>query len=112
MGINVGDEKAQKWEKTCLGCKLGRRLSISVLASKEKGGIGVSSLYALNRALMMKWVWRLENSLRRSIRGVEQVQFNELTDVLQSVSLMPYSDGWVWSLEGSGEFSVASISTA
>nr|GEU51571.1 ribonuclease H-like domain-containing protein [Tanacetum cinerariifolium] len=30
----------------------------SVLASKEKGGLGVSSLYALNRALMFKWVWR------------------------------------------------------
>nr|GEZ89679.1 RNA-directed DNA polymerase, eukaryota [Tanacetum cinerariifolium] len=29
-----------------------------MLASKEKGGLGVSSLYALNRALMMKWVWR------------------------------------------------------
>ncbi|GJR05390.1 RNA-directed DNA polymerase, eukaryota [Tanacetum coccineum] len=187
----------------------------SVLASKEKGGLGVSSLYALNRALIMKWVWRfysqkeslwvrvikaiygndgqvgkvskvgsrscwrnivnevrilgnqgvkvldymriklgngestafwddnwiggkvlkysfpriyaletvkevtvnskmsdsrLENSLRRRIRGgVEQVQFNELSDMLQSVSLMPYSDRWVWSLEGSGEFSVASI---
>nr|GEV17373.1 RNA-directed DNA polymerase, eukaryota, reverse transcriptase zinc-binding domain protein [Tanacetum cinerariifolium] len=162
----------------------------SVLASKEKGGLGVSSLYALNRGLMMKWVWRfyskkeslwarvikaiygddgqvrkvskagsrscwrnivnevrilsnqgikvldymliklgneesmafwddnwiggkvlkLENSLRRSIRGgVEQVQFNELSDMLQSVSLMPYSDRWVWSLKGSGEFFVASI---
>nr|GEV35257.1 RNA-directed DNA polymerase, eukaryota [Tanacetum cinerariifolium] len=30
----------------------------SILASKEKGGLGVSSLYALNRALMFKWVWR------------------------------------------------------
>ncbi|GJZ84117.1 RNA-directed DNA polymerase, eukaryota [Tanacetum coccineum] len=30
----------------------------SVLASKEKGGLGVSSLYALNRALLFKWVWR------------------------------------------------------
>ncbi|GJX75217.1 hypothetical protein Tco_0313812 [Tanacetum coccineum] len=30
----------------------------SVLAPKEKGGLGVSSLYALNRALMIKWVWR------------------------------------------------------
>ena len=29
-----------------------------VLASKEKGGLGVSSLYALNRALMFKWVCR------------------------------------------------------
>nr|GEV03953.1 nucleotide-binding alpha-beta plait domain-containing protein [Tanacetum cinerariifolium] len=53
---------------------------------------------------------RLENSFRRSIKGgVEHVQFNELSDMLQSVSLMPYSDMWVWSLEGLGEFSVASI---
>ncbi|GJZ31312.1 RNA-directed DNA polymerase, eukaryota, reverse transcriptase zinc-binding domain protein [Tanacetum coccineum] len=29
-----------------------------VLASKDKGGLGVSSLFALNRALMFKWVWR------------------------------------------------------
>ncbi|GJT00400.1 RNA-directed DNA polymerase, eukaryota, reverse transcriptase zinc-binding domain protein [Tanacetum coccineum] len=29
-----------------------------VLASKEKGGLSVSSLYALNRALIFKWVWR------------------------------------------------------
>nr|GEZ72701.1 RNA-directed DNA polymerase, eukaryota, reverse transcriptase zinc-binding domain protein [Tanacetum cinerariifolium] len=38
----------------------------NVLASKEKGGLGVSSLYALNRALLFKWVWRFitqKNSL-------------------------------------------------
>ncbi|GKB61025.1 RNA-directed DNA polymerase, eukaryota, reverse transcriptase zinc-binding domain protein [Tanacetum coccineum] len=29
-----------------------------VLSSKEKGVLGVSSLYALNRALLFKWVWR------------------------------------------------------
>nr|GEX71075.1 RNA-directed DNA polymerase, eukaryota [Tanacetum cinerariifolium] len=40
---------------------------------------------------------RLENSLRCSIRGgVEHVQFNELSDMLQSVSLMPYSDRTLW----------------
>ncbi|GKA74369.1 hypothetical protein Tco_0780671 [Tanacetum coccineum] len=32
-----------------------------VLASKKKGGLGVSSYYALNRALMFKWVWRFRN---------------------------------------------------
>ncbi|GKD15206.1 RNA-directed DNA polymerase, eukaryota, reverse transcriptase zinc-binding domain protein [Tanacetum coccineum] len=42
---------------------LGSKKSIwvkwkNVLASKEKGGLGVSSLYALNRALMFKWIWR------------------------------------------------------
>ena len=30
----------------------------SVLASKAKGGLGVSSLYALNRGLMLKCVWK------------------------------------------------------
>nr|GEU98327.1 RNA-directed DNA polymerase, eukaryota, reverse transcriptase zinc-binding domain protein [Tanacetum cinerariifolium] len=29
-----------------------------VLSSKDKGGLGVSSLYALNRGLLFKWIWR------------------------------------------------------
>ncbi|GJW39889.1 RNA-directed DNA polymerase, eukaryota, partial [Tanacetum coccineum] len=29
-----------------------------ILASKKKGGLGVSSFHALNRALLLKWVWR------------------------------------------------------
>ena len=29
-----------------------------MLASKAKGGLGVSSLYALNRCLMLQWVWK------------------------------------------------------
>ncbi|GJV27539.1 RNA-directed DNA polymerase, eukaryota [Tanacetum coccineum] len=37
-----------------------------VLAPRKHGGLGVSSFYALNRALLLKWVWRFisrENSL-------------------------------------------------
>ncbi|GJW95426.1 hypothetical protein Tco_0175098 [Tanacetum coccineum] len=30
----------------------------NVLADKCNGGLGVSSLFALNRGLMMKWMWR------------------------------------------------------
>ncbi|GKA94298.1 RNA-directed DNA polymerase, eukaryota, reverse transcriptase zinc-binding domain protein [Tanacetum coccineum] len=33
----------------------------NVLSDKDNGGLGVSSLYALNRGLMMKWVWRFNN---------------------------------------------------
>nr|GFC38681.1 RNA-directed DNA polymerase, eukaryota, reverse transcriptase zinc-binding domain protein [Tanacetum cinerariifolium] len=29
-----------------------------VLSSKNNGGLGVSSVYALNQALLLKWVWR------------------------------------------------------
>ncbi|GKD38865.1 RNA-directed DNA polymerase, eukaryota, partial [Tanacetum coccineum] len=30
----------------------------NVLTDKKRGGLGVSSLYALNRGLMLKWVWK------------------------------------------------------
>jgi hypothetical protein len=50
----------------------------NVLPPKEKGGLGVSSLYALNRALMLKWVWRFyaQNSslwarVIKAIHGVD-----------------------------------------
>ncbi|GJU56972.1 hypothetical protein Tco_1234738 [Tanacetum coccineum] len=33
----------------------------NALASKDKGGLGVLSFYALNRSLMFKWVWRFRN---------------------------------------------------
>ncbi|GJS39436.1 RNA-directed DNA polymerase, eukaryota, reverse transcriptase zinc-binding domain protein [Tanacetum coccineum] len=187
----------------------------SVLAPKEKGGLGVSSLYALNRALMIKWVWRfhvhssslwarvikaihgvdgkigmnikscnrscwlsivneisalndqginlfdfmrlklgngnnisfwedhwigdnslkdlyprlyalennkhvtvsvkladdmLDTSFRRKPRGgAEHAQFTDLSDMVHDVNLGLIADRWVWSLEGSGEFTVASI---
>nr|GFC12958.1 RNA-directed DNA polymerase, eukaryota, reverse transcriptase zinc-binding domain protein [Tanacetum cinerariifolium] len=32
-----------------------------VLASKEKGGLGVASFYGLNRALISKWIWRFRS---------------------------------------------------
>nr|GEV59872.1 RNA-directed DNA polymerase, eukaryota [Tanacetum cinerariifolium] len=46
MGLNLRIKKITwaAWDK--------------VLASKKKGGLGVSSFYALNCALLLKWVWR------------------------------------------------------
>nr|GEU33183.1 protein CDC73 homolog [Tanacetum cinerariifolium] len=45
-GHDLGSNKASwvSWKK--------------VLSSKDKGGLGVSSLYALNRGLLFKWIWR------------------------------------------------------
>nr|GEV74565.1 RNA-directed DNA polymerase, eukaryota, reverse transcriptase zinc-binding domain protein [Tanacetum cinerariifolium] len=53
-GIQDGDKKISwiKWAK--------------VLASKDHGGLGFFSFYALNKALLLKWVWRFlsrDNSL-------------------------------------------------
>ncbi|GJW26037.1 RNA-directed DNA polymerase, eukaryota, reverse transcriptase zinc-binding domain protein [Tanacetum coccineum] len=167
-GVDLNSKKSiwVKWSK--------------VLCSKEKGGLGVSSLYAFNRALMCKWVWRLqlkrtcyelgllklfmakmgkmkklgngadtyfwedlwhgdmvlkqrylrlyalevkktvdvasklsqENltwSFRRAPRsGVEQDQLTDLTTYVEGVVLGVTPDRWYWTLDGSGEFSVAS----
>ncbi|GJU58913.1 RNA-directed DNA polymerase, eukaryota [Tanacetum coccineum] len=42
--------------------KYERKMSMigwnKILASKKKGGFGVSSFFALNRALLLKWIWR------------------------------------------------------
>nr|GEU38546.1 RNA-directed DNA polymerase, eukaryota [Tanacetum cinerariifolium] len=227
LGTKVGESmsRVQAWKEVVdksffNGHELGSNKATwvkwnSVLASKEKGGLGVSSLYALNRGLMLKWVWKffnqktslwvkvikaihgedgkvgkdtntglwscwtnivneikilrrrgvnvldfmqlkvgngdmtsfwddnwigggvlkdlypriyaletcktvnvrtklndssLDNSFRRRTRGgVEQAQYDALSDLLNSVTLVPMADRWVWSLESSAEFSVASI---
>nr|GEV11082.1 hypothetical protein [Tanacetum cinerariifolium] len=186
-----------------------------VIDPKEKGGLGVSSLYALNRGLMFKWVWRfltqgsslwarvikaihgvdgnigadrkggikscwtnivnevnvlsnkginlmkymrirlgngdstllwddswhvggilkdrfprvyaleacksvtvgdklaqssLSHSFRRMLRGgSEHLQFFAFTEMMKQVILVPVSDRWTWTLNNSGEFSVASV---
>ncbi|GJZ62658.1 hypothetical protein Tco_0618795 [Tanacetum coccineum] len=52
----------------------------------------------------------LAGSFRRNSRGgIEQTQFSKLVELVQSISLVPMNDRWVWNLESSGEFSVASI---
>ncbi|GJW83284.1 RNA-directed DNA polymerase, eukaryota, reverse transcriptase zinc-binding domain protein [Tanacetum coccineum] len=56
-----------------------------VLTAKERGGLGVSSLYALNRGLMCKWVWRFfaHKSLlwSRVIKAIHGPEGGLITDV-------------------------------
>nr|GFA15687.1 RNA-directed DNA polymerase, eukaryota, reverse transcriptase zinc-binding domain protein [Tanacetum cinerariifolium] len=54
--------RLSKWEMKTLSIR-GRKKATwikwsNVLADKAKGGLGVFSLYAINRGLMIKWLWR------------------------------------------------------
>ncbi|GKB68602.1 RNA-directed DNA polymerase, eukaryota, reverse transcriptase zinc-binding domain protein, partial [Tanacetum coccineum] len=132
----------------------------NVLASKEKGGLGVSSLYALNRGLMFKWVWRFftQNTSLWSPRVIKAIHGEDgkvgkqvksafpsyWMDIVHEINVLKnqginllncmqiklgngdktafWEDIWIghivlkdlyprwkWSLENSGDFSVASV---
>nr|GEW57096.1 RNA-directed DNA polymerase, eukaryota [Tanacetum cinerariifolium] len=87
-----------------------------VLASKKNEGLGVSSFHALNRALLLKWVWHFisqDGSLwfrviqALAVRdGTERHQMLGLNSMLDSVSLSSAQDRWICDLSGDGEFRV------
>ncbi|GJR46170.1 RNA-directed DNA polymerase, eukaryota, reverse transcriptase zinc-binding domain protein [Tanacetum coccineum] len=101
----------------------------NALASKEKGGLRIASLYALNRGLMFKWFWRFYSKTHlygigssrlymgkleawmkaKRGGGVEQEQFEELWTLVNDIRLVPMGDRWTWNLSSSGEFSVSSV---
>ncbi|GJX90487.1 RNA-directed DNA polymerase, eukaryota, reverse transcriptase zinc-binding domain protein [Tanacetum coccineum] len=60
-------KRLSKWKSSLLSIG-GRATLISsvlgsiALASKEKGGLGIGSLYSLNHALIQKWHWRFFNN--------------------------------------------------
>ncbi|GJV40041.1 RNA-directed DNA polymerase, eukaryota, reverse transcriptase zinc-binding domain protein [Tanacetum coccineum] len=72
-------------------------------------------LYALENGKSVNVCTKLSDpsmdySFRRKTRGgAEQVQLNALLELVSTVNLVPMGDRWVWTLENSGEFSVASL---
>nr|GEV03226.1 hypothetical protein [Tanacetum cinerariifolium] len=81
----------------------------TILASKKNGGLGISSLYALNRALLFN-VFGDSNkdcsvamkllssttSLRRPVRGgAESLQLSLLNEFIRGTSLSSMKDRWI-----------------
>nr|GEZ81557.1 RNA-directed DNA polymerase, eukaryota [Tanacetum cinerariifolium]GEZ81579.1 RNA-directed DNA polymerase, eukaryota [Tanacetum cinerariifolium] len=89
-----------------------------VLASKKNGGLGVSSYFALNWALLFKWIWRFVSQddslwfhvMQASVcEGIELVQFNKLRAILELVSLSHSHDRWICNASSDGSFRVKDI---
>nr|GFA85005.1 RNA-directed DNA polymerase, eukaryota [Tanacetum cinerariifolium] len=66
--LQVENENVIHWRSTylaeiCVRHEIGSKKVLwvkwnNVLTDKKHGGLGVSSLYALNRGLMIKWLWK------------------------------------------------------
>nr|GEY69429.1 RNA-directed DNA polymerase, eukaryota, reverse transcriptase zinc-binding domain protein [Tanacetum cinerariifolium] len=70
----------------------------SVLAAKDVGDLGVSNLFALNRVLMFKWVWRFfSQKIRYGLEWLKRCMVRMEKLVRRS------------NLVGSGDFSVSSV---
>nr|GFA97438.1 RNA-directed DNA polymerase, eukaryota, reverse transcriptase zinc-binding domain protein [Tanacetum cinerariifolium] len=50
--------RLSKWKERITGKKITWVAWNKVLTAKKHGGLGVSSYFALNRALRLKWVWQ------------------------------------------------------
>ncbi|GJT04225.1 hypothetical protein Tco_0838687 [Tanacetum coccineum] len=94
----------------------------NVLTDKKRGGLGVSSLFALNRGLMIKWVWKflsqkdsLWTKVIVAIHGVGGKIHSEWTSTGKSCWLSILSEvrslqrkGILYALESSKDVTVSS----
>ncbi|GJW60262.1 RNA-directed DNA polymerase, eukaryota [Tanacetum coccineum] len=92
-----------------------------VLAPKKHGGLGVSSFYALNRALLFKWMWRFlsrDNSLWfRTIlaihgpygQGLAAAHPSNWSTIIKEVDVLKAQDRYFWDLNGDGDFRVKDV---
>ncbi|GJX44795.1 RNA-directed DNA polymerase, eukaryota, reverse transcriptase zinc-binding domain protein [Tanacetum coccineum] len=81
---------------TLITLVLGTLAWNSVLASKPKGGLGVSSLLALNLALIQKWRWRYVNN-------PDSLWVKLINQIHGSMDMYPdctvqdkWNSGWIW----------------
>nr|GEV51571.1 ribonuclease H-like domain-containing protein [Tanacetum cinerariifolium] len=82
LRVTIGGRmsRIQTWDVVVHGVnrKMGYISWDKVLISKKKGGLRVSSYFALNRALLFKWVWRFvsqDSSLwSRCIQAIHGIQ--------------------------------------
>nr|GEX36818.1 RNA-directed DNA polymerase, eukaryota, reverse transcriptase zinc-binding domain protein [Tanacetum cinerariifolium] len=90
----------------------------NTLASFDKGGLGVGSLSAFNKALLLKWRWRLfnfPNSLwiqyMLITMGRSKTEFDNLIIDISNMEIddLVESDTCVWSLSNDDSFSMNSV---
>ncbi|GJY37411.1 RNA-directed DNA polymerase, eukaryota [Tanacetum coccineum] len=82
----------------------------SVVASKDVVDLGMSSFFAMNCALLFKWIWRFRvqpDAIWVSVIKAIHGRFGNLDRDVQ-IELVEDHDKWVWNLDGDGVFKVSS----
>nr|GFA85978.1 RNA-directed DNA polymerase, eukaryota, reverse transcriptase zinc-binding domain protein [Tanacetum cinerariifolium] len=88
-----------------------------VLPSKDKCDLGVSSLYALIRGLLFKWIWRFYTQDKSLWVRVIKAMYGDKGKIDAEVKTGSRSCWlnivleamWMWALESLGEFTVSSV---
>ncbi|GJT38915.1 RNA-directed DNA polymerase, eukaryota [Tanacetum coccineum] len=97
--------------------RVGKPIALNRALSFSSGcGDSISQIESCDKSYLVITVAEkvshdsLGYSLRRIPRsGIEQTQLNNLSVYIEGVTLVDMRDRWSWSLDGSGEFSVASV---
>ncbi|GJY23073.1 RNA-directed DNA polymerase, eukaryota [Tanacetum coccineum] len=107
---------------------LQKRVPVLIIIGVQILFVKLRSMRITNGRIMVRWDYIMEQHIRATPKGsklvqptitysfrrpprggVEQMQTDELTTLMQNVSLTPMQDRWTWTLNASGDFSVASV---
>nr|GEU76828.1 RNA-directed DNA polymerase, eukaryota [Tanacetum cinerariifolium] len=110
-------EKWCKWIQACLKSSRGSVIINGLFQGLQLGGsVNLSHMFFADDAVFVgQWseesckLITVGRKLALSSLGAEQQQYNDLEDMVTAMILASMSDRLVWSLESSGEFTVASV---
>nr|GEX94086.1 RNA-directed DNA polymerase, eukaryota, reverse transcriptase zinc-binding domain protein [Tanacetum cinerariifolium] len=108
-GLSMAGGRGES-EDSALQVENENLLSIGGRLTLLKSVLGSIPIFHMSIFRVSSKVLQILESIRgATLGGIEQTQFSKLVELVQLISLMPINDRWVWNLESSGEFPVASI---
>ncbi|GAU42449.1 hypothetical protein TSUD_247910 [Trifolium subterraneum] len=81
----------------------------NICGPKNRGGLGIRDIRAVNLALLGKWRWRvITGGWKRELSVAEFDLLQDLLHVVTQSPLLEMEDSWVWTLDPTSSYSVKS----
>ncbi|GKA32849.1 RNA-directed DNA polymerase, eukaryota, partial [Tanacetum coccineum] len=103
LGISVDADKVDQAARKIVPIKVLQRLES--IRAYFFNGVELGS----KKPIWVKWNNVLSSKHKDPREGVEKTQFDSMLEKVEGTLLADMRDRWTWSLEGSGDFSVASV---